>query len=80
METWPWARQALQLEMAKLVSGKIEDSSKSEDSHKMEEQAFQDVEKCELRRGTNFGFISAPEEIVALCNFFSTNTSGVEKL
>ena len=45
METWPWARQALQLEMAKLVSGKIEDSSKSEDSHKMEEQAFQDVKR-----------------------------------
>ena len=50
METWPWARQALQLEMAKLVPGNIEDSSKFEDSpkfedsHKMEEQAFQDVE------------------------------------
>ena len=44
METWPWARQALQSEMAKLVCGKIEDSSKFEDSHKMEEQAFQDVE------------------------------------
>ena len=44
METWPWARQALQLEMAKLVPGKIEASSKFEDSHKMEEQAFQDVE------------------------------------
>merc|ERR1712013_587382 len=45
METWPWARQALQLEMAKLVPGKIEVSSKFEDSHKMEEQAFQDVER-----------------------------------
>ena len=42
METWPWARQALQLEMAKLVP---EDSSKFEDSHKMEEQAFQDVDR-----------------------------------
>ena len=45
METWPWARQALQSEMAKLAPGKIEDSSKFEDSHKMEEQAFQDVER-----------------------------------
>ena len=45
MEIWPWARQALQLEMAKLVPGNIEDSSKFEDSHKMEEQAFQDVER-----------------------------------
>ena len=44
METWPWARQVLQLEMAKLVPGNTEDSSKFDDSHKMEEQAFQDVE------------------------------------
>ena len=45
METWPWARQALQSEMAKLVPGNIEVSSKFEESHKMEEQAFQDVER-----------------------------------
>ena len=45
METWPWARQALQLEMAKLVPSNIEVSSKFEESHKMEEQAFQDVER-----------------------------------
>ena len=42
METWPWARQALQSEM---VPGNIEVSSKFEDSHKMEEQAFQDVDR-----------------------------------
>ena len=45
METWPWARQALQLEMAKLVPGNVEVSSKFEDSQRMEEQAFQDVER-----------------------------------
>ena len=45
METWPWARQVLQLEITKLVPGKIEASSKFEESHKMEEQAFQDVER-----------------------------------
>ena len=45
METWPWARQALQLEMTELVPVKIEDSFKFEESHNMEEQAFHDVER-----------------------------------
>ena len=45
MEFWPWARQALQSEMAKLAPDNIEVSSKLEDSDKMEEQAFQDVKR-----------------------------------
>ena len=36
---------AAQSEMAKLVPGNIEVSSKFEESHKMKEQAFHDVER-----------------------------------
>ena len=43
METWPWARQVLQSEMAKLVSGNFKAPLNFEGNHEMGEQAFQDV-------------------------------------